>query len=125
MALADVTLADGKSTPTNHVFSFIGTTNGSRVVRKNLSAASEEPETLSIDHKTVTKGGVKIDSTLARIDVGVLDSDGLVTYPNSIRIVSEISQKVLSDELIKDLFALARNLITEANALALAKGSVL
>lgn len=126
MALADVTLADGQSTPVNHVFSYVGTTNGSRVVRANLSATPEAPEHLSIDHKTVTKGGIQIDSHLVRVDLTVLDTDDAQTpYALNGRMMFDVPRRILSDAVADNLAAFLRNFATSANIRALLRGSVL
>lgn len=122
MALADITLADSKATPTNHVFAYVGTVNN-RVIRKNLSAGVDTPETLTLAHQEATKSGNKIDSHLARIDWTLLDADG-TAHPQNIRVMCDIDRAVYDQADLEDKVTMLRNLITDAFMVSMAAGSV-
>lgn len=124
MALADITIADGQSTPVNHVFSYTGTVSGNRVVRQELTAPVEEPITLSIAHQKVKRSGVAVTQHLLRIDRTLLDTDNVTAFSNNIRLAADIADKVLSDELADDLAAFIRNWATSVNVRAWLRGSV-
>lgn len=122
MALADITLADSKSTPTNHVFAYVGTVNN-RVIRKNLSSGVDTPETLTIAHNETTKNGQKIDGHLARIDWILLDSDG-TAHQNNIRVIADVARATYDQADLEDKVTMVRNLITDAFMVSMAAGSV-
>lgn len=124
MALADVTLADGQSTPVNHVFAFVSALDG-RVVRSELAAPAEEPKILTIGHREAKRSGVTIRSHLVRWDWTLLDTDGITPFTSNIRINVDVPNPILSDALAKNLAAMVRNFVTEANLIAIVKNSVL
>lgn len=123
MALADITLADGKATPVNHVFTYVATTNG-RVIRSDFSAPSEEPLQMTLAHNESKRGGVLVKSHLLKFDRSVLDSDGTTSHAVNIRMMADIPAPVLSDALAADLAAYVRNWATADNVKAWLKGSV-
>lgn len=123
MALADITINDGQSTPAAHVFAYIGTENG-RVVRADLSAGLEQALKLTIGHRVTKSGGNPVDSHLWRIDKTILDADGITPYTPNIRISSDIPRRVYTDALADDLAAFVRNFATADNIRLLLKGSV-
>lgn len=122
MALADITLADSKSTPANHVFAYVGTVNN-RVIRKNLSSGVDTPETLTIAHNETTKNGQKIDGHLARIDWILLDTDG-TAHLNNIRVIADVARATYDQADFEDKVTMVRNLITDAFMVSMAAGSV-
>lgn len=122
MALADITLADSKSTPANHVFSYVGTVNN-RVIRRNLASGVDTPETLTLAHSESTKNGSKVDSHLARIDWTLLDTDGTAHSPN-IRVMMDVPRAVYDQADLEDKVTMLRNLITDVFMVSLASGSV-
>jgi hypothetical protein len=122
MALADITLADSKSTPENHVFSYVGTVNN-RVIRKNLSSGVDTPETLTIAHNETTKNGSKVDGHLARIDWILLDTDG-TPHAQNLRVVGDLSRAVYDQADFEDKVTMLRNLITDVFMVSMAAGSV-
>jgi len=126
MALADITLADSKASPENHVFSYVGTQNN-RVIRKNLSAPVDEPETLTLAHneRTANTKGVSqnINGHLARIDWVTLDADG-TARPQNIRAMADLDAAVYTQADFEDKVTMLRNLITDAFMVSLANGSV-
>jgi len=124
MALADITIADGQSSPVNHTFAYTGTVSGNRVVRQELAAPVEQPIILSIAHQKVRRNGIGITQHLYRIDRTVLDSDNITGFLNNIRLAADISDKVLSDALADDFAAFIRNWATSANIRAWLRGSV-
>lgn len=123
MALADITLNDGQGTPQAHTFTYTGTVNN-RIIRSNLSAAPETPENLSLAHSKSVKGGVTSQSHLWRIDLTVLDSDGVTPYNTNIRVMADIPNPVLTDALLSNLGAYVRNAFTDIFVKAWGKGSV-
>lgn len=123
MALSDITLADGQGTPQNHTFTYISNV-GNRVIRADFSRPAEEPMQLSFAHTSSKKGGVQIDSHLARIDITELDADGVTTYQANIRVMADMPARILSDALADDMAAFVRNLFTSARTRAWLKGGV-
>lgn len=123
MALADITLADGQTTPVNHTFTYTGTVNG-RVVRSDLSQNPETPLTLTTAHSDYNKSGVKGRSHLQRFDKTILDGDGVTPHVSNIRLMADVDNAVLSDALADDLAAFIRNWATSANVRLWLKGSV-
>lgn len=123
MALADITLNDGQGTPQAHVFTYVGTVNN-RVIRSELAAAPETPKQLIHAHSVSTKGTVKTQSHLLRMDVTVLDSDGITPHTANIRVMCDIPNPILSDALCADLAAYVRNWATAQNVQSWARGSV-
>lgn len=123
MALADITLNDGASTPAAHVFAYTGTVDG-RVIRSVFAAPAEEPELLTIAHTTAKKNGVTEKRHLLRFDITVLDDDGVTPYTGNIRVMADIPNTIYSDDLAKNLGAFVRNYMSEANSIAWMKGSV-
>lgn len=124
MALADITIADGQSTPVNHTFAYVSSLDG-KVIRSELAAPAEEPKTLTIGHREAKKSGVTTRSHMVRWDWTVLDDDNITPYIANIRMMFDIPNAVLSDGLAADLAAMVRNFCTGANIQALAKNSVL
>lgn len=123
MALDNVTLADGQGTPVNHVFTYVSS-NGGKVIRANLSAEPEVPELLTYAHNESVKGGVKYRSHLWRVDITILDADGITAHTGNIRVMADIPNPVLSDGLVDNMSAFVRNAFTQAFARAWARGSV-
>lgn len=123
MALADITLADGQASPVNHVFTYVAT-QGARVIRAELAAPPEQPQTFVMAHSEATRKGVKVKSHLARFDLTVLDSDGVTPHEVNIRVMADIPNAVLSDALVDNLSAFVRNWLSSANTRAWARGSV-
>lgn len=123
MALADITLADGQGTPVNHTFTYTGTLNN-RVIRSELTAPPETPRSLQIAHSSSTKSGITTKSHLMRIDLTVLDSDGVTPYTANIRIMADIPNQILSDALLADMAAYVRNWATAQTVKDWGKGSV-
>lgn len=123
MALADIIIADGQSTPVNHTFAYIGMVNN-RVVRADLSQNPETPLTLTTAHSEYNKSGVKGKSHLQRFDKTLMDSDGVTPHVSNIRLMADVDNAVLSDALADDLAAFIRNWATAANVRLWLKGSV-
>jgi hypothetical protein len=123
MALADITLADGQTSPVNHTFAYVGTVNN-RIVRTELAAAPEEPISLTIAHSTGTKKGVTFRSHLLRVDTTILDTDEVTPHQANIRLMADVPNPVLTDALADDLAAYIRNWATSANVRAWLKMSV-
>jgi len=123
MALADITLVDSQATPQNHVLAYVGTENG-QVLRKNLSAALDEPETLAIGSRDAKVGGVPVRSTLWKLTRGYLDGDGVTTRYISARVIFDVDPKIYTDARAEDLTAELLSGLTEANVKAYMKGSV-
>lgn len=123
MALEDITLADGQGTPANHVFTYISTV-GNRVIRSEMAAAPEEPLLLTMAHNVTTINKEKNQSHLMRIDVTVLDTDGVTPHKANIRLMCDMPASILSDALADDLAAYVRNWATSANVRAWLRGSV-
>lgn len=123
MALADITLNDGQSTPVAHTFTYVSTQNN-RVIRSDFAASPETPLTLSMAHSEAKKSGVTVKSHLLRVDKTVLDTDGITPHLTNIRLMADVPNPVLSDELADDLAAYIRNWATGANIRAWLKGSV-
>lgn len=123
MALADITLADGQGTPANHVFTYVGTVNN-RVIRSEIAASPEVPKQLSYAHSESKRGAVTTKSHLMRVDVTVLDSDGITPYTANIRVMMDVPNPILSDALLADLAAYVRNWASAATVQAWGKGSV-
>jgi len=123
MALEDILLDDGASTPVEHTFTYIGTQNG-RVIRSDMSAAAEQPLTLSIGHMSKKVGGKTVRSHLTRVDKTVLDTDGITPYTTNIRLMADVHDCVRSDALADDLAAFIRNWASSANVRAWLKDSV-
>lgn len=122
MALADIIVNDGASTPVAHTFTYITTQSG-RVVRNDNSAAVNLPLTMTISHGERMLKGKKVKTHMVRFDQITIDADG-VEWPNSSRIVFEISDPTFTDALIDNLAAFQRNYNSSANARLLARGSV-
>lgn len=123
MALNDITLADGQGTPVNHTFTYVSNV-GNRVVRSDLNQTAETPLTLSVAHSSSKKNGVQVDSHLARVDLTILDSDGVTPFGVNIRVMADIPAKVASNALADDLAAYIRNFLTSARARTWIKGGV-
>lgn len=123
MALADITLADGQVSPENHTFVYIST-NNNRVVRADFAAPAEEPLTLTLAHSDTKISGASGKSHLMRIDRTVLDGDGVNAYKSNIRLMADVPNAILSDDLADDLAAFIRNWATSSNVRAWMRGSV-
>lgn len=123
MALADITLADGLSTPVNHTFQYIDTNNG-RVRRANFAVSPEVPEYFTIGHQSNTRNGVKVGSHLARLDLTVLDADGVTPYLTNGRLAIDMPNAIYSDNLADIIAGIIRNFCSNTNIRALLKGSV-
>jgi hypothetical protein len=123
MALADITLNDGQTTPVAHVFTYITTQNG-RVVRSDLTRTPDLPLLLTHAHTSSVKSGVKTDSHLLRVDDTRMDADGITPIPVNIRVMADIPKNIYSDGLADDLAAYIRNWATSANVRAWLRGSV-
>lgn len=123
MALADITLNDGQGTPASHVFTYVST-QGNRVIRSDMSAPAEEPLMLTLAHQQTKIAGAVAKSHLVRFDKTVIDEDTGVAYKANVRIVMDIPNAILSDALIDDFSAYARNYFTEAVARLIARDSV-
>lgn len=122
MALDDITLDDGQSTPVSHVFQYAGTEN-KRVVRSDYAADPETPLLLTMGHMQSVRGGVKYDNHLWRLDVTILDADGVTAYVNNFRMMADVARKVLSTDLANDFAAYPSDWLTPANVLAWLRGS--
>lgn len=122
MALADITLADGQGTPVNHTFAYISSSLD-RVIRSELAASAEESNLLTMGHRPMKIGGYAGKSHLARFDLTRLDADGVTQHTANIRVMMDIPDKILSDDLVKDMAAFVRNLFTSAFTTAFARGS--
>lgn len=123
MALADITINDGQTTPVAHVFTYVNTT-GTRVIRSDFAASPESPLMLTISHQDTKISGASGKSHLFRIDRTVMDADGVTPYKANVRLVADVPHAVLSDALADDLAAYIRNWATSANLRALLRGSV-
>lgn len=123
MALADIVINDGQSTPVAHTFSFTGT-SGNRVIRSDFSANPEVPRSLTIEHREAKKSGATVKSHLYRVDVQALDADSVTTYAANIRLMADVPNPILSDALAADLAAYIRNWATAVNITAWLRGSV-
>lgn len=123
MALADITLADGQSTPENHTFTYIGLTNG-RTIRSDMAASAEEPLSMTHGHMSKKVNGKNVRSHLLRIDTTKLDADGVTPYQANIRLMADVPDPIRSDALADDLAAYIRNWATSANVRAWLKDSV-
>lgn len=123
MALADITIADGQGTPVNHTFSYVGTVNGNRVVRSELTANPEQPISLTMAHSESKRGGVTTKSHMARFDVTILDTDGSAHVAN-IRVMSDIPNPINSAALQANLLAYGKNFLSHALADDWLMGSV-
>lgn len=124
MALADITLADGQSTPVNHTFTFVRSKDG-RTVRSDMAVADpEELLELTHAHADVTRAGKKVRTHLLRFDTTLLDTDGVTPYSANIRLAADVPNAILSDALADDFAAYVRNWATSANMRAWLKGSV-
>lgn len=123
MSYAAITLTDSKATPVDHIFDFVVTQNN-KVIRRNHSAPMEEPETLTMAHSTLKKGGHDLTSHMVRLDLVALDADG-VTPRNavSIRQVIEIDPRVYTDALLEDAVTMMADYCTEANMKLLVRGA--
>lgn len=122
MALADITLADGQSTPVNHVFSFLSAADG-KVIRSDLAAPPEEPKILTIGHMVRKFGAYPGKGHLVRFDLSKLDADSVTVHTGNIRVMADIPDRILADAYAKDMAAFTRNILTEAFFLALVRGS--
>lgn len=88
-ANAAITLAD--NTPTNHVYSIIGSSQANKMLRRNLTKSMETPEVLTISHQTTGKGASAVDRHLARLDVTKLDAgDGVTLATGSLHVVATV-----------------------------------
>lgn len=123
MALNDITLNDGQATPVSHTFTFV-TQNGSRVIRKDLSAALEQPIHLTMAHSSRKVAGKDLNSHLFRVDITLLDADGVTPYMANVRLAADVPSPIFSVGLASDLAAYIRNWATAANVTAWLKGSV-
>lgn len=123
MALADITINDGQTTPVAHTFTYIGTTNG-RVLRSDFAAAAETPLHMTHGHTSRVAKGVALDSHLLRFDRTALDADGVTPHKANIRLASDVPRAIVSDGLADDFAAYIRNWATSANVRAWLKGSV-
>lgn len=123
MALSDITLNDGQVSPVAHIFAFISS-QGSRVIRAELTAPPEAPLTMTHAHSEKKVNGVVVKSHLLRIDKTVLDADGVTPYPSNIRLMADVPVNIYSDALADDLAAFIRNWATSANVRAWLRGSV-
>lgn len=122
MALADITLADGQTTPVNHTFAVTSLLDN-KVIRSELAADPEESNVLTLGHAARRMGTCMGKSHLARFDLTRLDADNVTQHVANIRVMMDIPDKILSDDLVKDMAAYVRNLFTAAFAVALARGS--
>lgn len=123
MALADITIADGQSTPVNHVFTYTSTLNG-RVVRVDMAQPLDQSWTLSHAHLEKVVKGVKTSSHLLRHDRSIIDADGVTQYQGNIRLMCDMPVAVYSDAIADDFAAIIRNWATSANVRAWMRGSV-
>lgn len=123
MALADIALADGQSSPVTHTFAYTTTDNG-KVVRRDLSRDPSLPLSLSLGHTKTKIKGVQCDSHLFRVDDAVLDADNVTSRYANIRVMIDCDPAIYSDGLADDLAAFVRNYFTGANTRLLMKGSV-
>lgn len=123
MALADITLVDSQATPQNHVHAYVATENN-LVIRKNLSAPLDEPETLAIGSRDAKVNGEKVRSTLWKLTRGYLDADGVTTRFISCRVIWDVDPKIYTDARMEDVAAEVLSGLTEANVKAYVKGSV-
>lgn len=123
MALADITLNDGQSTPVAHTFAYVSSENG-RVKRTELAAPTEEPLALTMGHRESKSGKTVVRSHLLRVDKTKLDTDGITPHQANIRLMSDVPNPILSDALADDFAAYIRNWATSANVRAWLKGSV-
>lgn len=123
MALADIVVNDGQGTPVAHTFKYVATTNG-RVIRKDFAAGTEEPIMMAHAHNTKTVNGKRIDGHLYRLDVTLLDSDGVTPHTANIRLCADVPSAIYSDGLADNLAAYVRNWATNANVRDWLKGSV-
>lgn len=123
MALADITLVDSQASPVSHVFSYVGTENG-QVIRKNLTAAPDVPETLVIGHRKVKVAGVQVDSHLWKLTLTYLDADGITPRQMSARVIWDIDNQIYTDARVEDMAAMTLSALTEAFVKAVTKGSV-
>lgn len=123
MALSDIILNDGQGTPAPHTFTYTGTVNN-RVLRSELAAAPETPKIMSLAHSESKRSGVTTKSHLMRIDITVLDSDGITPHTANIRVMADIPNPILSDALMADMAAYVRNWATAATVQSWGRGSV-
>lgn len=123
MALGDITINDGQGTPVAHTFVYVAT-NGGKVVRRDMSAATETPLQMIVGHADSKKGSVEFQSHLVRFDIAILDADGVTVYPSNVRVMVDVPKKVASDALADDCAAYIRNFLSSANMRLLFKGSV-
>lgn len=80
----------------------LGTTQSS-AVRRVAATATSTPETLTISHRSVTKGGVVIDQHMVRVDIFATDPVlGLVSMDARIVIDVPRGTTVITDQVIKD-----------------------
>jgi hypothetical protein len=123
MALADIVLNDGQGTPVAHTFTYVSTV-GNRVIRADFAAPVEQPIKLSIAHQDQKIAGAPAKSHLARIDLTLLDADGVTPHTANVRMMVDVPNAILSDALADDMAAYFRNWLTSANMRALLRGSV-
>lgn len=123
MALDNVVINDGQSTPVAHTFTYVGTVNN-RVVRKDLAADPETPLVMTTAHTESRRAGRVVDSHLQRFDKTVLDADNVTGLPNNIRLMCDIDRAVFSDALADDFAAFIRNWATSANVRLWLRGAV-
>lgn len=124
MALADIVLADSQPTPVNHTFSYVGTDQSGRVVRRNLARTPDLPETLTIGHKVQKVNGINVDSHVWRIDDSVLDADGVTVRKLNLRVMLDCDPAIYSDAKMEDLAAMMTAAFTETFMKSWSRGSV-
>lgn len=123
MALDNVILNDGQSTPVAHTFSYLSQDKG-RVIRTDLTRTPDLPLTLTTGHKAGKVSGFDIDSHLQRIDNSITDADGVTILRANIRVMADVPRRIYSDSLADDLAAFIRNWATSANVRAWLRGAV-
>lgn len=124
MALADLTINDGQGTPIAHVFTYIGTDQQGRILRKDFARSTDLPLTMVVGHKKSTAKGISVDSHLVRFDDARMDADGVTVRFGNCRIMIDCDPDIASDAIAADYAAFIRNFATEANIKLLMKGSV-
>lgn len=125
MALADITLNDGQSTPAAHTFEFVTFDKQGRVIRKDVGRTPDLPLLLTLGHQ-VQRGanGKPVEAHVVKFDDARLDADGVTVRTAGVTITFRVDPNIYSDELADDHAALCRNLLTSTFVRALMRGSV-
>jgi hypothetical protein len=112
MLTNDITLAGDASSSTTYKFANL---SGGNSERRDTSLGLDKPRRLFVKHELVTRGGVKYDRHLVRLEREEPQAETLTPVVGSVHVVIDAPRSTVTVAQLQDMVTQVKNLLSAAN----------